>query len=183
MSGRSNRQDEDFELSFVISGADVKLEFEDGFFNDEEEKELSSRASELSQKVFIDRSNVACKLNKHSKKFLLEEGWNFLHDVLVDTKYGKYMALENQKYIAQTLDVMICCYVMSELEAFTDKIEHIALSIDESSVLEVLICKDTSNEWSSYRGSWTDIDEEEEKSKESSKRKSKRRKSPRKRNR
>lgn len=156
---RRSRKDT-FDLSFVITGAQVTLDFEDGCFSDDEQEMLQSTAQELARHVIIDKSNVELKDNKSSHKFLLEDGWNFLCDVLVDTQYGKYMAAENQKFLAQSAEIMVCCYVMNALEMMTDKVEHLALSVDPDSVLEILVCKDTSDEWRAFKGSWKDLDED-----------------------
>lgn len=154
------KKTEEFDLSFVITGAQVTLDFEDGCFSDDEQEMLQSTAQELARRVIIDKSNVELKDNKSSHKFLLEDGWNFLCDVLVDTQYGKYMAAENQKFLAQSAEIMVCCYVMNTLEMMTDKVEHLALSVDPDSMLEILVCKDTSDEWRAFKGSWKDLDED-----------------------
>jgi len=171
---RHSRKDS-FDLSFIITGAQVSLDFEDGCFEDNEKEELQKTAQELAKRVIIDKSNVELKENKGSHKFLLEDGWNFLHDVLVDTQYGKYMAPENQKFLAQSAEIMVCCYVMNTLEMMTDKIEHMALAVDSDSVLEILVCKDTSNEWSAFKGSWKDLDSTDESNGPDSKKAQKRR--------
>ena len=145
------------DLYFIIKGADVSVMFEEDCFSDEERLEIATFVDEISQRIIIDRSNVENALNKHSDVFLREDGWNFLVDTLVETKYGKYMASENQSFLAQAIQTMVFYYIMTMLSKKTDKVEHVTVSVDEKSILEIYVFKNSSDEWKAFKGSWKDF--------------------------
>ena len=142
-----------FELEFIIIGAKFNVEFEDGFFDEDEKHEMIEYIDAISKKIFIDRSYVECKGNNRKSVFMLEDGWNSLRDMLIDTDYGKYLHLKNHETLIEALSVMANCYLYECISLKTEHISHISISI-KPEPFDVIICKDRSNDWKNYKGEW-----------------------------
>ena len=111
-----------FELEFVIIGAKFNVEFEEGFFDEDEQNDIKQFIESLSNSISIDRSYVECKLNNRTSTFMLEDGWNSLRDMLIDTAYGKYLHPNNYEILIEAFSVMAQCYLY---ECLSLKTEHI----------------------------------------------------------
>lgn len=142
-----------FELEFVIIGAKFNVEFEDGFFDEEEQEDIKSFIDSLSKNIPIDRSYVECKQNNRTSTFMIEDGWNSLRDMLIDTEYGKYLHPKNYEMLIEAFSIMAKCYLYECLSLKTEHISHIDISISDQP-FDVIICKDKSNDWQNYKGKW-----------------------------
>lgn len=144
-----------FELEFIISGMKVDIEFEEDFFTKEEEEDLSSFIQAMSKEMPIDKSYVECKQNKHKSTFMLESGWNSIRDILLDTEYVKFLHPSNHYVLVEAFMVMARCYLYECLSTKTQDITHVNIIIKDEP-FDVVVCKDTSNEWKNYAGKWQD---------------------------
>lgn len=144
-----------FELEFVIIGAKFDVEFEDGYFDEDEKKEILNFIESLSNTIPIDRSYVESNMNKRTSVFMLEDGWNSLRDMLIDTEYGKYLHPKNHEILVESFSIMAKCYLYECLSLKTEHISHINISI-KTDPFDVIICKDKSNDWKNYKGKWQD---------------------------
>ncbi len=143
-----------FELEFIIRNIKFNLDFEDGYFDDNEEKELSEYVESLSREICIDKSYVDCSLNKRTSTFMTEIGWNSLKSVLVDTDYCRFLPTKNHASLVDSLCMMARCYMYECLALKTDNYEHINVMIDPDCTFDIVICKDNSNDWKKYLGKW-----------------------------
>ena len=144
-----------FELEFIIIGAKFNVEFEEGFFDKDEQKDIKEYIESLSNVISIDKSYVECNLNARKSTFMIEDGWNSLRDMLIDTEYGKYLHPNNYETLIEAFSVMAQCYLYECLSLKTEYISHINISI-KNEPFDVVICKDKSNDWKSYKGKWQD---------------------------
>ena len=143
-----------FEIEFIFIGAKINVSFEDGFFDDDEKKEIQEFVHSISKEIAIDKSYVECKQNKRKSTFLIEEGWNSLKDMLFDTEFGKYLDENNQNLLVDTYATIIKCYIYEYLSTEQYAVEHIGIEVDQSCKFIALICKDASNSWRNYPGKW-----------------------------
>ena len=108
----------------------------------------------MSKEIAIDKSYVECNQNKRKSTFLIEDGWNSLKDMLLDTEYGKYLNDENKHILIDTYATVIKCYMYECLVDAGYAYDHIGLEIDPRCKFVTIICKDTSNSWKNYPGKW-----------------------------
>ena len=143
-----------FELEFVITGIKASIEFEDGYFDEDKQKDISEYVKSMSKEMCIDKSYVECSNNKHADTFLVETGWDTLRDLLIDSGYGRYLHKESVASLVEAFVVMAKCYLYEcVMIKYQDAAEHINISI-ANAPFDVTICKDTSNSWKSYIGKW-----------------------------
>ena len=107
----------------------------------------------LSKKISVDRSYVECKDNKRKSTFMIEDGWNSLRDMLIDTEYGRYLHPKNHEALIEALSMIARCYLYECIYLKTEYADHIAISM-KNEPFDVIICKDTSNDWKNYKGEW-----------------------------
>lgn len=144
------------DLEFIIKGMFFKIAFDDAVFDDTEKNRIICILSNISESIYIDRSYVECTGNKHLDVFLSLEGWKSLCDLIIDTRFCRNAHSVTKESIVDSFVMMAKCYVYECLSKFTDKIEHIELSIDDDKPFEVIICEDDSKNWKSYKGRWQD---------------------------
>lgn len=145
-----------FELMFIFKNVKFNVDFEDGYFDDEEKKEILSIIKSLSGTMTVDKTYVECLENLRNTVFMVEDGWNSLHDMLIDTEYGKYLHPNNHAILVDAFTTIARCYMYECISAYTDKCQHISITIDTMQDFDVIICKDTSDEWKKYPGKWQD---------------------------
>lgn len=143
-----------FELEFIIKNIELNVEFEDGFFDDDEKKDIIEYIDSLSKEICVDKSYVDCKANKRTSTFLLEEGWNSLKDFMVDTDYCRYVTVQHQPVLVETFATFAKCYMYECLALKTEQFQHVIINVDPNCNFDVIVCKDQSNDWKNYKGKW-----------------------------
>ena len=98
-----------FGIRFVIKGMKFNVEFEDGFFDDNEKKDIENFIDAMSNEMHIDSSYVDNKETKYANTFMLEDGWNALCELIKDSKYGKYLHQSSQESVQDgNMTVFFC---------------------------------------------------------------------------
>ena len=151
----SQIRENSFELEFMIIGAEFTVEFEEGYFDDEEQQEIKNYIDGLSKCIAIDKSYVECKANRRNSVFMIEDGWNSLRDMLIDTEYGRYLHPKNHENLIEAFVTMARCYMYECVSLKTDNYSHIDISMSDKP-FDIIICKDKSNDWKNYAGKWQD---------------------------
>ncbi len=142
-----------FEIEFVIIGMKFNVSFEEGFFEENEQKEIIDFIDSMSKEMHIDSSYVDKKGTKHKSTFMLDEGWTSLNEVIFDSKCCKYLHPKSQETIVDAFCMMGKCYIY-ECLALRYDFQHILIEVDPKCNFEVAFLKDTSNAWKQYRGKW-----------------------------
>lgn len=145
-----------FELMFIFKNVKFNVGFEDGFFDNDEKDEIRNIVKSLSDNIVVDKTYVDCCENLRKSVFMIEDGWNSLHDMLIDTEYGKYLHPNSHLLLVDAFSTIARCYMYECISAYTDKCSHISITIDNKQDFDVIICKDKSNEWKKYPGKWQD---------------------------
>ena len=149
------------ELEYIIVGAKFNVDFLDSSFTKDEKKELREFIDAMSQEICIDKSYVDCHENLRSNVFMIESGWNALKDMIIDTRFCKYMHNYAQGAIAEAFATMARCYMYECVSMKTDKCTSINITLANDSAFEVIVCKDTSYDFKRYVGKWQDWDFDE----------------------
>lgn len=89
---------------------------------------------------------------------MLEDGWNKLCQLVIDTKFGKNINTEQNNIMQEAYMMMILCYTYLFLENFGYSSDGIFLEIVYKSRFMIGYQKDTINEWKYYPGKWQDWD-------------------------
>ena len=144
------------ELEYVLLGMKFDVEFLEDAFTDEEKKELTYFIDNISKAIYIDKSYVECKENKRKSVFILESGWNSLREVILDTKFCKYMHENTEEGLIDAFVTIGKFYVYECLSSKTEKFTCINVAIKEDCEFEVIVCKDVSNDYKRYLGRWQD---------------------------
>ena len=145
-----------FDLEFVLKGIEFDVEFDDEYFDEDEKKQLLDFISNMSKNIYIDKSYVECNGNKHTDVFMLEDGWNALCDLVIDSRYCKYLHHISQSSLIEAFCTMARCYMYELLCKITDKTCHIAITVKDDCDFDVIVYKDDSKEWKKYPGKWQD---------------------------
>lgn len=144
------------ELEYVIIGMKFNVEFLDGSFSEEEQKDIRDFIEHMSEKMYIDRSYVECKENKRKSVFMIESGWNALRDLMLDSRFGKHLYGQSAEVLADAFATMSRCYVYECLSLKTEKFTEISVTVKDDCVFDVVVCKDTSKDYKTYKGRWQD---------------------------
>lgn len=145
-----------FELKFILKDVSYDVVFEEGEFDDAETKKILECIEVFSKEICIDKTYVECNKNRRSSTFMIESGWNALRDLMIDSKFGKYLNDIAQASLVEAFSTMARCYMYECISLYTDKYTHIDISVKPTSTFTVIVCKDTSNEWKDYCGPWQD---------------------------
>ena len=133
------------------------VEFEDGFFDEHETKEILDIVENLSHEMFIDKSYVECSENLRKSTFMLKSGWESLCNIMLKTNFGKNMHPKTQESVVDAFSTIACCYIYECLSCYShikDKISHVTICVDQNCDFEVVVCIDKSNDWKKYLGKW-----------------------------
>ena len=142
------------DIAFLFKGVKFTVMFEDGCFGSEEEKRIKDFIAGMSSGIMIDKSYVECESNKHGDTFMLENGWDALKDLLLDSHFGQFMSHPATKEtLIDAFTTMLRCY-MYEMVSKNADIEHIMIDVDPSSAFDVVVCRDRSHDWRKYPGKW-----------------------------
>ena len=125
-------------------------------YDDTDISKLEEIVKIMSRKIFIDKSYVECKDNKRKSVFMVESGWNSLRDVILDTKFCKYIYGNTNEVLIDAFATMGRCYVYECLSSKTEKFTSINVTVKEDCEFEVIVCKDVSNDYKRYLGRWQD---------------------------
>ena len=142
------------DLEYVFLGVKFDIEFSDDSFTKEEENDIVDFIDVMSRRICIDKSYVDCRENRRKNAFMLEKGWNALNEIVLDTKYCQYLDDRCTYAILDAFMTMIKCYMYDCLAMKTDKFADILLTIDSTHEFDVIICKDSSNDYKNYPGPW-----------------------------
>lgn len=151
-----------FDISFVIIGMKFTVSFEEGFFDNNEQKEIIDFINRMSREMYIDSSYVDKKGTKYSSVFMLEDGWNALCDLIKDSKYGKYIHPNSQETLIEAFCMMGKCYMYECLSLAYD-FTHIMIEVDPSYEFDVAFLKEDPNVWKRYPGKWQTWDDNKSK--------------------
>jgi len=142
-----------FELTFVIIGMKFTVSFEEGYFEEKEQKEITDFIDQMSREMHIDSSYVDRKGTKFKSTFMIDDGWKQLNEVMFDSKFCQYLHPKSQETIIDAFCMMGKCYMYECLALYYD-FQHIAIEVDPKQDFEVAFLKDQSHAWKSYPGKW-----------------------------
>ena len=144
------------ELEYVFLGMQFEIEFLEDSFSDEEKKDIEEFVNYMSKEIHIDKSYVDCKENTRNSTFMLESGWNSLRDVILDTKYCKYLPSNAKIVVADAFMTMGRCYIYECLATKTSKFSQVNIKHKANSTFDVVICKDVAHDYRKSIGRWQD---------------------------
>lgn len=147
-----------FGIRFVIKGMKFSVEFEDGFFDDNEKKDIENFVDAMSNEMHIDSSYVDNKETKYANTFMLEDGWNALCELIKDSKYGKYLHQSSQETLIEAFCMMGKCYIYECLSLLYD-FRHIQVEVDPHYEFDVIFLKEDPSTWKHYPGKWQTWDD------------------------
>lgn len=150
-----NNEQDDFELAFAFKNCKLQPYFEQDFVSDEEQEQIRNTVKEI-ENIYIDKTYVDCKDNKHSDTFLNENGWNQLKESLIDSNFSSEMSFKSCENLVDVFVSMIKAYAYQMLckDHDIDILEHVQIVLKNKNKIQVEISKDTSNEWKTYPGKW-----------------------------
>ena len=153
------------DLVFHFIDPKVEIELEDGFFDENSEKELVNLINDLKESIWIDKTYVGFEKTKYSDVFLTEDGWKHLCELIVISGFGRFLPPAGQEQIAEAYSIMIICYLYGEIIKQGWNHEHIkiTLSNDEDIDAEIYLDETPNDSWMNYRGTWQDLEIEAEK--------------------
>lgn len=93
---------------------------------------------------------------------MIESGWNSLKDVILDSKFCKYTFNATDEVLIDAFATMGRCYIYECLALKTDKFTHINVTVKEDCEFEVIVCKDSSEDYKKYLGRWQDWEFDDE---------------------
>lgn len=143
-----------FDLQFIFKYVFVECIIDDELYSKEEKQKIYDIIKLLSKEIVIDKSYVQFKDNKHEDVFILEEGWNSVCKLAIDTKYGKNATKSENLILMESYMLMILCYLYHCLEILGYSSDGIIIDFTNKSKFMVEIHKDTINEWKYYPGKW-----------------------------
>lgn len=167
MSGRKltkRDKSERVDLVFHFIDPKVEVELEEGWFDDDSEKEVLELIDNLKKSIWIDKTYVGFDDSKYSDVFLTEEGWTALCKMLVISRFGKTLPATGQEQLAESYPIMVICYIYGELIKRGWDYEHISITPAEDHDIEaeVYIDETSSDSWREYRGTWQELELEAE---------------------
>lgn len=145
--------DED-SLMFVFSFACVEVDVNPDVYSKKDKKKLFQMANELANKIYIDKTYVEFKENKHKDTFMYEDGWKQLCRLVLTTHFGNKATKEQDEQLREAYQTMICIYVSNCLKLFGYDDEHFSIEIAAGSKFQVEVYYDTVQEWKYYPGKW-----------------------------
>lgn len=145
----------DQDIEFEFTGCKFNVVFEPECLSEDEQDEIQKTINIMSERIFIDKSYVQCKDNKHDDVFLLLEGWNALMALLNETNYGDDATEDQYDVLVEFYYTMVLGYMYNIISMlYPDKISHIHIEVSNLSNMEVDILEDNAHEWRTYPGKW-----------------------------
>ena len=142
-----------FDICYVIIGMKFTVAFEEGFYDDAEQKKIIEFINFMSREMHIDSSYVDKEGTKYKTTFMLNDGWTSLCDIVKDSRYCAYLHPRSQETLVDAFCMMGKCYIYECLNLFYD-VQHMQVEVDASQDFEVAFLKDTPNAWKHYPGKW-----------------------------
>ena len=142
-----------FDIEYVIYGMKFNVVFEEGYFEEDEQKEILDFISQMSREMHIDSSYVDKKGTKYRSTFMLDDGWTSLCEVVQDSKCCRYLHPNSQATLVDAFCMMGKCYIY-ECLALKYDFQHILIDVDPKCEFDVAFLKDTSHAWKHYTGKW-----------------------------
>ena len=121
---------------------------------EEEQEEIKNAVKHLSREMWIDKSYVEFKENKHEDTFMLEDGWNELCALVIQTKCGQNATKQQNAMMQESFNLMILCYAYLFLENLGYDTDDIVLEIAPNGKYMIEYEEDTIQEWKHYPGKW-----------------------------
>lgn len=161
----SKKEKPRIDLVFHFLDPKVEVELEDGWFDEESEKEFLDLIDDLKKSIWIDKTYVDFEESKYSDVFLTEDGWKYLCELIVISGFCKFLPSDAQEQITETYQIMVVCYLYIEIVKRGWDQEHIKITPNKEDEIEVEIYIDeTPNDsWKEYKGTWQELEEEAEK--------------------
>lgn len=152
------------DLIFHFVDPKVDIEIEDGWIDEDSEKELVDLINDLKKSIWIDKTYVGFNGSKYSDVFLTEDGWKHLCEMIIISGFGRVLPQVGQEQLAEAYQIMIVCYLYGEIIKRGWNHEHVKITPTEDKDIEVEIYLDeTPNEsWRDYKGTWQDLEVEAE---------------------
>lgn len=153
------------DLIFHFVDPKVEIELEDGWFDEDSEKELLDLINGLKKSIWIDKTYVGFDESKYSDVFLTEDGWKHLCEMIVISGFCKFLPKVGQEQLAEAYSIMVVCYLYGEVIKRGWDHEHIKItpSEDDDIEAEIYIDETPNDSWKDYKGTWQDLEEEAEK--------------------
>lgn len=142
-----------FDICYVIVGMKFNAVFEEGFYDEDDQKSILELIDVMSEEMYIDSSYVDKKDSKYKSSFMLDDGWTSLCDVVNDSKFCKYLHPKSQETLVDAFCMMGKCYMYECMSLYYD-VQHIQLEVDPEHDFEVVFLKDTTHAWKHYPGKW-----------------------------
>ena len=146
---------DEFDLEFEFTGCKFNVSFEPDSVPEELQDEIRNTVELMSKTIYIDKSYVKCKDNKHDDVFLTLEGWNSLMTLLSETCYGDEATDGQFETLVELYYSMALGYMYSiMMSLYPEYISHILIEPSIKSDMAVDILKDNAHEWRTYPGKW-----------------------------
>jgi len=155
-----NRKAEHADYSFNLYNVGMSIEFEDGLFEEDEMKYITECLDCITEKISVDKTYVMSKNNKRDDVYIRENGWKMLCMLIEESDFLTNIDKSDFPAVVQLFNELAIGYVVKTLSLYTDKIDHVNLSISPDAEFDVEICKDTS-ECKDYVPKWQfwDVDD------------------------
>ena len=144
------------DLEYIFIGMKFDVEFQENVFTEDEERDIRNYIDEMSREIYIDKTYVECKENLRKSTFMIESGWNALQDLMLDSKYCKYLDAAGIYTVIDAFSTMGRCYMYECLALKTEYFQNIAITLKKDCVFDVIICKDIAHDSRRYVGRWQD---------------------------
>ncbi len=141
-------------LLFIIRHAVLDVEVNPDVYNDDDKTQIHMIANEMANNIYVDKSYVQFKGNKHEDTFMLEEGWKQFCKLAIDTNFNKNWTIQKDRLLFETYQVLIVAYIEEILKKYGYDCEHIQLEVAEGSSFEVEVYFDHVQDWKHYPGKW-----------------------------
>lgn len=152
---QKNNDSNNLDLAFTFTGCKFNVAFEPETVPEDIQTQIKDDLAHMAQTIWIDKSYVQCKDNKHDDVFLLLEGWDSLIALLNDTNYGDDATEEQYDVIVDFYYTMALGYMYNILNTLYPKYaSHVYIEASAKSNMAVDIVVDTCNEWKTYPGKW-----------------------------
>jgi hypothetical protein len=140
----------------VYAFKDVRIDFDmnPDVYGENDAEKISKTLTVVSKEIWIDKTYVDFKGTKFKKTFLLEDGWNSLRELVLDTDYGKRCTKYQRNIIDGVYREMIVEYIRMVFDDMGWDVENLAFSVDDKIPFKVEYYPDVAEEWKRYPGEW-----------------------------
>ena len=144
----------DGEIIYVFRDVCADFDLNPDVYGEQDAKKISEMLNVLTREIWIDKTYVDFKGTKFKKTFMYEDGWNALHELILDTDYGKKCT----KYQRETIDgayrKILIEYIRMVFNDMGWDTENLAFYIDDKTSFNVEYYPDVAEEWKRYKGEW-----------------------------